>query len=61
LILCDLCEQAKECSIREIDGKQYDICAECWAPMAAKLKGKGRPKKERERVFLPPAQPVQIN
>jgi hypothetical protein len=38
-----------------IDGREYDICADCWRPLAEKLKGKGRAKKNRERVFLPPA------
>jgi hypothetical protein len=53
VILCDLCGQAKECQQREIEGKEYDICAECWNPLAEKLKGKGRKIKEREMVFLP--------
>jgi hypothetical protein len=54
MILCDLCGQSKECQQREIEDKQYDICSECWKPFAEKLKGKGRMKKERETVFLPP-------
>ena len=54
MIVCDLCGQAKECSQREIEGKEYDICPECWSPLGKKLKGKGRAKKERETVFLPP-------
>jgi len=54
MILCDLCGQSKECFQKEIDGKEYDICAECWNPMAEKLKGKGKLKKRRETVFLPP-------
>ena len=54
MILCDLCGQAKECLERQIEGKEYDICSECWSPLAEKLKGKGRTKKEREMVFLPP-------
>ena len=57
MILCDLCGQAKECSWKEIEGKEYDICADCWNPLAEKLKGKGRVrKKQRENVFLPPLQ-----
>lgn len=51
---CDLCGQAKECLKKEIDGREYDICADCWNALAEKLKGKGRVKKERETVFLPP-------
>jgi ribosome-binding protein aMBF1 (putative translation factor) len=54
MILCDLCDQAKECLQKEIDGKEYDICSECWKPLGERLKGKGRVKKERETVFLPP-------
>jgi len=53
MILCDLCGQTKECQPKKIEGKEYDICAECWNPLAEKLKGKGRVKKERETVFLP--------
>lgn len=54
MILCDLCGQAKECQQKEIEGKEYDICAECWSSLAERLKGKGREKKDREMVFLPP-------
>jgi ribosome-binding protein aMBF1 (putative translation factor) len=54
MILCDLCGQAKQCQHKDIEGKEYDICSECWNPLAEKLKGKGRVKKEREVVFLPP-------
>jgi ribosome-binding protein aMBF1 (putative translation factor) len=52
--VCDLCGQSKECLQKDIDGREYDICTECWEPLAAKLKGKGRAKKKREPVFLPP-------
>ena len=54
MIVCDLCGQAKECLQKEIEGKEYDICSECWNPLAEKLKGKGRVNKDRETVFLPP-------
>lgn len=54
MIVCDLCGEAKECRKKEIDGKEYDICTECWKPLAEKLHGKGRVKKHRETVFLPP-------
>jgi hypothetical protein len=57
MITCDLCGKAKECVQREIEGKEYDICAECWNPLAQKLKGKGR-KKNREIVLLPPPKSV---
>ena len=57
MIHCDLCDQAKKCQQKEIEGKEYDICSECSNPMAEKLKGKGRTKKERETVFLPPVTP----
>ena len=54
MILCDWCGQAKECLQKEIDGREFDICADCWRPIEEKLKGKGRPKRRREMVFLPP-------
>jgi len=54
MILCDLCGQAKECLQKEIDGREFDICADCWRPLEEKLQGRGRVKKERETVFLPP-------
>jgi ribosome-binding protein aMBF1 (putative translation factor) len=54
VILCDLCGRTKECLQKEIDGREFDICEDCWRPLEEKLKGKGRPKKKREMVFLPP-------
>ena len=54
MILCDLCGQAKECLQKNIDGREFDICAACWQPLEEKLKGKGRVKRKRETVFLPP-------
>ena len=56
MILCDICGEEKRCRTREIEGKEYDICAECWAPLAAKLKGKGRQKKDE--IVLLPEQPA---
>ena len=53
MITCDLCGQEKDCLQKEIDGKEYDICAECWDQLAQRLKGKGRVK-PREMVLLPP-------
>jgi hypothetical protein len=51
MITCDLCGKDKDCLRKEIDGKEYDICAKCWSPLEQKLLGKGR--KIRETVFLP--------
>jgi len=30
MIVCDLCGEVKDCLQKEIEGKEYDICAECW-------------------------------
>jgi hypothetical protein len=58
MIICDLCGETKECLQKEIDGKEYDICCECWSALAQRLKGKGR-RKDRETVFLPPPRPIK--
>ena len=58
MILCGLCGQNKECLEKEIDGKEYDICSDCWNPLAERLKGKGRAHKSREIVLLPPPRVV---
>ncbi len=39
---------------RELFGKEYDICSQCWSALAEKLSGKGRVNKSREIVLLPP-------
>ena len=49
MILCDLCGQVKECLQKEIDGKEFDICADCWRPLEEKLKGKGRQESAGDR------------
>ena len=54
MILCDLCGNQKECFQKEIDGREFDICTDCWRPLEEKLRGKGRSKRKRETVFLPP-------
>jgi len=54
MILCDLCGVQKECLPKEIEGREFDICADCWRPLEENLKGKGRIKRRRETVFLPP-------
>ncbi|MGA2881900.1 MAG: hypothetical protein ABSG13_23350 [Bryobacteraceae bacterium] len=53
MILCDLCGEGKRCRPREIEDKEYDICSDCWNPIAKKLKGKGREKKDVEMITLP--------
>jgi len=58
MIICDLCGEPKRCRARQIEDKMYDICTDCWTPIAAKLKGKGREIEERETVFLPPPRVV---
>ena len=50
MIICDLCGEAKDCLQKEIEGKEYDICSECWNPFAQKLRGKGRAIKSRNRL-----------
>jgi hypothetical protein len=58
MITCDLCGKAKDCLPKEIEGKEYDICSECWNLLAQKLRGKGRAT-QREPVFLPPPRVVK--
>jgi hypothetical protein len=53
---CDLCNEIRDCAQKEIDGREYDICSECWDSLSAKLTGKGRSKR-REFVTVP-AQPT---
>jgi hypothetical protein len=54
MILCDWCGDAKACLPKEIDDREFDICADCWRSIEEKLKGKGRSKRRRKMVFLPP-------
>jgi len=54
VILCDLCGEEKECVQKEIDGRQFDLCTDCRRALEEKLRGKGRVKKTRDIVFLPP-------
>ncbi len=39
---CDFCNKIKTCKHKDIEGKEYDVCAACWSGVAKKLKGKGR-------------------
>lgn len=54
MMACDLCGASKQCLQKEIDGKEYDFCPECWHALMAKLEGKGTEKRDREMVLLPP-------
>jgi hypothetical protein len=58
MIICDLCGEARDCLQKEIEGKEYDICSECWNSLAQKLRGKGRAI-NREIVLLPPPRDIQ--
>jgi hypothetical protein len=58
MILCGLCGQSKECLQKEIDGKEYDFCSDCWNPLSEKRKGKGRAQRSRDIVLLPPPRVV---
>jgi hypothetical protein len=58
MIICDLCGEARDCLQKEIEGKEYDICSECWSPLAQKLRGKGRAI-NREIVLLPTPSAVE--
>jgi hypothetical protein len=51
MVVCDLCGQKKECFQRDIEGKRYDICSDCWIPLAKKLKGKGKGEEGRNAVW----------
>ena len=46
MVVCDLCGQKTECFQRGIEGKEYDICSDCWTPLAKKLEGKGKMKED---------------
>jgi len=58
MIICDLCGEARDCLQKEIEGKEYDICSECWNPLAQKLMGRSRAI-NREIVLLPPPRDVR--
>ena len=64
MIVCDLCAHPKECSPKEVEGREYDICSECWNTLIQKLTGKGRAKRAPEMVTVPlptPASPDEPN
>jgi hypothetical protein len=39
VILCDWCGGQKECLQKEIDGREFDICGDCWRQIEEKLEG----------------------
>jgi len=56
---CALCGESRECSSKEIEGKEYDLCVECWDELSLKLSGKGREVKHRTSVIIPPLETPQ--
>ncbi len=44
MMRCDFCGNTARCAQVEIDGREFDVCEPCWAPIVEKLRGKGRPK-----------------
>ena len=58
MTVCDLCGKAKQCLQKDIDGREYDVCSECWNPLAERLKGKGRAKNALT-VLLPPPRSIE--
>jgi hypothetical protein len=54
---CVLCGKIRKCSPKEIERQEYDICLLCWKALELKLQGKGRVRRGREVVLLPPVQP----
>ena len=61
MAVCALFEQTVKCLRKVIEGKEYDICSACWTPLAKRLEGKGRTRKESPIVLVPAlaAQPEQ--
>jgi hypothetical protein len=52
MIFCDLCGESKECLQKEIDGAEYDICADCWHPLADKPERKAVARRIGRRCFF---------
>jgi len=50
---CDLCNEIRDCTQRDIGDKEYDICSQCWTSLLAKLEAKGRSRRIRDCVTLP--------
>jgi hypothetical protein len=56
MVVCDLCGQRIECFQRDIEGKRYDICSDCWSPLAKKLEGKGKRKEDQKPSLVKEAE-----
>jgi hypothetical protein len=41
---------------RDIEGKRYDICSDCWSPLAKKLEGKGKSKEDQKPSLVKEAE-----
>ena len=50
---CDFCNKIKTCKHKDIEGKEYDVCAACWSEVEKKLKGKGRDKPVEITPWVP--------
>jgi hypothetical protein len=51
---CALCEKMRKCLPKRIEHREYDICAPCWNALDSQLRGKGRARRSRELILLPP-------
>jgi len=51
---CDMCNEIRDCAQRIIEDKEYDICSDCWNSLIQRLTGKGRAKRPRELISVPP-------
>ncbi len=58
-VTCAMCGESKDCTAREIEGKEYDLCIDCWDALNHKLEGKGREIKRRMTVLVPPPPDTQ--
>ena len=56
MVVCDLCGRRTECFQRDIEGKRYDICSDCWSPLAKKLEGKGKQNEGQKKSMVKEAE-----
>jgi len=50
MIVCDLCGEVKDCLLKQTEGKEYDICDQCWEPLAQNLRGERQNGESGNRV-----------